>query len=522
MQSNTSTAYAIYLRKSRADQEAEARGEGETLSRHLSMLEALAKRNQHPIVQIYREIISGESIADRPQMQQLLRDVGAGKYTGVYVTEVERLARGDTSDQGTVAKTFLYSQTKIITLTKTYDPSSEFDNEYFEFNLFMSRREYKTINRRIQAGRMQSLSEGRYICSRPTYGYRKTKIPDAKGYMLVPEPEEAAVVERIFRQYANTADGLVRIAAQLTAEHVPVGLYGKAWTECRLYRMLSNEVYIGKIRWGHNKAIPKIEDGIVTKKRALQKDYTLIDGLHKPIVDEELFAAVQRKLHAPRTIPHNDGKHRSNPLSGLLYCSECGHVMRALPASGRQPARLFCHTRGCPTVSTNRIPVEEAILAVLSTWMEQTEVGKAPPSQPGENQIQNTIHNLELEQKQLYLQRDNLYDLVERGTYTDEVFNNRFIALSERLKQVEDDLAQTKAAANTRFIPINSLHDTIHNLLAVYESADALEKNRLLKEYISKVVYRKTEKGNIIKGRILSAPDAFELEVYPRLLGREK
>lgn len=520
---NTATAYAIYLRKSRADQEAEARGEGETLSRHLDMLEVLAKRNHHPIAHIYREIISGESIADRPQMQQLLRDVGNKKYAGVYVTEVERLARGDTSDQGTVAKTFLYSQTKIITLTKTYDPDSDLDNEYFEFNLFMSRREYKAINRRIQAGRMQSLSEGRYICSRPTYGYRKVKIPDAKGYTLAPDPEEAAVVERIYRQYANTNDGLVRIAGQLTAEHVPVGLYGKAWTECRLYRMLSNEVYIGMIRWGHNKAIPRMEDGAVIKKRTLQKDYTLIQGLHQPIIDEELFAAVQRKLHAPRTIPHNDGKHKSNPLSGVLYCSECGHVMRAIPASGRQPARVFCHTRGCPTVGTYRLPVEQAILATLQSWLERAEVDKTPSEpHPGENRIQSTIHNLEQEKKQLYQQRDNLYDLVERGTYSDEVFNTRFIALTERLRQVDEELADAKAAANTQYIPIVTLHDTIQNLLNVYESADVVEKNRLLKECISKVIYRKSERGNIIKGQTIRAPDAFELEVYPRLLGWKK
>lgn len=132
--------YAIYLRKSRADIEAEARGEGETLARHRSQLLELARRQNLNITQIYEEIVSGESIAARPQMQQLLSAVNEGIFEGVLVMEIERLARGDTMDQGIVSQAFKFSGTKIITPTKTYDPANEFDEEYFEFNLFMRDR----------------------------------------------------------------------------------------------------------------------------------------------------------------------------------------------------------------------------------------------------------------------------------------------------------------------------------------------------------------------------------------------
>jgi hypothetical protein len=96
----------IYLRKSRADVDAEARGEGETLARHEGVLLDLAKRQGIPISKIYREIVSGESITARPVMRQLLTEVEQCKWGGVLVMEVERLARGDTSDQGMVAKAF--------------------------------------------------------------------------------------------------------------------------------------------------------------------------------------------------------------------------------------------------------------------------------------------------------------------------------------------------------------------------------------------------------------------------------
>ena len=161
--------YAIYLRKSREDIEAEKYGEGETLARHEKILTTLAKKRSLPISKIYREVVSGETISERKEMQKLLKDVENEKWTGVLVVEVERLARGDTADQGSVAKAFKYSHTKIITPVKTYDPDNEFDEEYFEFGLFMSRREYKTINRRLQRGREISVQEGKFVRQYPSF-----------------------------------------------------------------------------------------------------------------------------------------------------------------------------------------------------------------------------------------------------------------------------------------------------------------------------------------------------------------
>ncbi|MEG0767443.1 MAG: recombinase family protein [Clostridia bacterium] len=115
----SSTAYAIYLRKSRADFEAEQSGSGETLARHRSILTKLAIHNHHLIGHIYQEIVSGETIADRPEVRALLQDVSAGKWQGVYVMEVERLARGDTMDQGLVAHAFKIAGTYIITPHRT-------------------------------------------------------------------------------------------------------------------------------------------------------------------------------------------------------------------------------------------------------------------------------------------------------------------------------------------------------------------------------------------------------------------
>ena len=162
------TEYALYLRKSRADLEAEAHGEGDTLARHEHILMELAKSRALPIGAIYREIVSGERIANRPVMQQLLSEVEDGRWKGVLVTETSRLARGDTIDQGIVAQAFKFSGTLIVTPSKTYDPTQEADEEWMEFGLFMSRQEYRMIRRRMTAGMNAAKREGRLSAtSRP-------------------------------------------------------------------------------------------------------------------------------------------------------------------------------------------------------------------------------------------------------------------------------------------------------------------------------------------------------------------
>ena len=108
-----SEKYCAYLRKSRADHDAELHGEEETLARHKRILTELSERMQKPISKFYSEVVSGETISARPVMQELLSDVEAGIWAGVFVVEVERLARGNTKDQGIVADAFKYSNTII-------------------------------------------------------------------------------------------------------------------------------------------------------------------------------------------------------------------------------------------------------------------------------------------------------------------------------------------------------------------------------------------------------------------------
>lgn len=192
-----SSSVALYLRKSR-EEETETREA--TLARHERMLLDYCAHNGLTVAATYREVVSGESLDARPEARAMLEAVAEGKFGGVAVIELERLSRGNQIDQVEIMETFKKSKTKIYTLNKVYDLASEneFDEEFFEFGLFMSRREYKIIKRRLIRGKKQAQKEGYYIGSSLPYGFGKVR--GDKGYILTPN-EETPIVQLIFQKF---------------------------------------------------------------------------------------------------------------------------------------------------------------------------------------------------------------------------------------------------------------------------------------------------------------------------------
>lgn len=321
--------YDAYLRKSRADAELEKLKKFDTLKQHEKLLKDRAKQLGIKIRHIYREVVSGESIQDRPEIQKVLAEVETGVPDGILVVEVERLTRGDAKDQGTVAQTFKYTNTKIITLNKIYDPNSEEDEEYFEFGLFMSRREYKTINRRMQRGRLANVLEGKYCASEPPFGYKKVRVKYGKGFTLEPIPEEAEIVKELFQKRADGMGHDIICNWLNTLEFKPKK--SDVWTPSTIKGMLSNPIYIGKIRWNSNKQQKKLINGQVVKvrKKGTQDDIILVEGLHPAIIEENIFNIVQGIQPTKASTKHSS--ELQNPLATLVKCADCGRSMQRRP-----------------------------------------------------------------------------------------------------------------------------------------------------------------------------------------------
>lgn len=518
--------YLMYLRKSRKDRDQELQtGSFDTLQRHRDALLSLAEQRGYAVAHIYEEVVSGDSIADRPEMRKLLAAVETGGFEGVLVMEVPRLARGNTRDQGVVAETFQYSGTKIVTPEKIYDPADEADEEYFEFGLFMSRREYKAINRRLQRGRMASLSEGKYIAGAPPYGYRKVKLPHQKGCTLEPEPETAGVVREIFQLYtlgdpqpdgSRKPLGSLAIANLLNAQGI-LSPGGVRWSASAVRDVLKNPTYAGYLRWSYRPDVRQMVDGKVVTRHPVNQDAPLRKGLHPPLIPEETWTSARAIMSGRSHAPVPGRRTISNPLAGLLFCSVCGRSLVQISQSGRGAPMLLCPTAGCPTVGSRRDVVEEALLAALADWLETYQIRpRAEAREPGaaireaEQSAAQATKRLEV----LNRQKDSLYDLLEQGLYTRDVFQERSQVLTARITEAQrqaealrrhlESLRQREPARKSAALGIRSVPDA-------YAALETLAgRNALLKTVLDHVIYFKSQGGPCRESDL-------KLYVYPKL-----
>lgn len=511
-------SYCMYLRKSRADLETESGRPGDTLLRHEQALSELASRLKLPVNTVYRELVSGETIAARPVMQKLLSEVERGLWEGVLVMEVERLARGDTVDQGVVARTFRYAGTRIVTPLKTFDPSDEFDEEYFEFGLFMSRREYKLINRRLQRGRLASVREGKFVGSRAPFGYRRVRLEGRKGFTLAPVPEEAAAVRLAFAWYTGETPvpggkkarpGLGEIARRLEALAIP-SPGGGAWSTATLQNILRNPVYAGFIRWNCRKTVKQSSGGVLTtsRPRACPEDWLLIPGLHPPLINPALFDKAGLLLKSCPGKPGPGALPMKNPLSGLLRCGVCGRTMVRRPGKIGSPDSLFCPAPGCPTVESSLSAVEKCLLGALADW---TVLPLLPEKPPGGESAQELSGLLEKQLLAIARRKDSACSLLERGIYDGETYLRRKAALEAR----EQDLraALKLAGSVSADLPRPSRSPRAVSVSELYLSAPTpAEKNRLLRSLLEKAEYRKQTRIRWCGGR-----DSLILILFPRL-----
>lgn len=502
--------YCAYLRKSRRDEELEAMGQGETLARHAQALAGLAQRLGIHIARTYREIVSGDTIRERPEVRRLLEDVNAGTWDGVLVMDVDRLGRGDSIDQGVIMQSFLYSGTLIVTPDKIYDPADDSDAEFFEIKLFFSRREYSMIKKRMQRGTLASVMEGNYVGGRPPFGYRQIYEQGRRGPTLEPVPGKAETVRAMFDWYL-AGEGTRTIALRLNAMGVRTER-GSPWNPNAVSQILHNPTYIGKIRWQHRRTVYRIEDGRRVAVRKTSDDYILVDGRHPAIVPPEIFDAVQVKIARAPRVPVNLDKRQENPFRGLVICARCGHVMQRRPKKDRKGAALMCPTLGCPTVASYIDVLEEAVLAALSQWCALPVAPRPEDDAPDRAARARELKILDGQRAAVAAQLDRLFDLVEQGVYSVDVFVRRRDQLQARLADIDARAAELRGAA--RPDPRLALARQAVTVVEAYRAApDAETKNDLLRTVIDHIVYTKNQQTR--RGKDPAA--GLTIEIFPRL-----
>lgn len=483
---------AIYLRKSRADEEAEKRGEHETLSRHRSTLLKIAKEQNLNIIEIKEELVSGESIYYRPKMIELLDEIKSGMYEAVLVMDIDRLGRGNMQDQGLILETFKQSKTKIITPRKIYDLNNEFDEEYSEFEAFMARKELKLITRRMQRGRIKSIEEGKYIAQTPPFGYKFAFDENGKKSMII-DSEKSEIVKLIYDLYLK-GTGSNKIADYLNSLGYKTTT-GINWYEKGVRDILKNKTYCGYVVWN------RVERKRNSSRTRSQEEQIESKGLHEAIINEEIWNKAQKILSSRAISPTKDNKTLTNPLAGLIKCKSCGHTMVGKYATTQKDGYVkYIKCTYCKDVSSVKLHILEneiinALYDYLSAYRMTAAIGNVNSENVKMSSLKQMLNSLKKEHSTLLSQKENLHDFLERGIYDVDTYLERSRVLSEKIdannnsiKKVEQDLK----LEDENSLDINEAIKYIENVLQLYPDADtALEKNNLLKSVINKIEYYK-------------------------------
>lgn len=512
--------YDLYLRKSRKDVEFNANETMEkTLERHEKQLQEYATRllgGPIPEENIFREIVSGDTIDDRPQMQEILKRIEEKNRKGVFVMEIERLARGNTIDQGIIAQAFHYSNTLIITPTKIFDLNNEFDEGYFEDGLYQARKYLLYTKKILNRGRMQSVKEGKFVGSVTPYGYDKLKIENEKGYKLVPN-EDAENVKLIFKLFLEDNLGTTSLAHYLNNYNIK-SKTNSMWTPAMVRNILINPVYCGKLTWNRRRQVKKLVNGTLVSTCPISHDYLLTNGLHKPIIDEEYWNRVQNNLKSNSIKKVPNKFELKNPIAGLVKCKKCKRNMVRRPYSNRNKDTLICRTSGCENISSELKLVEDKVLKLLETKLKKYKfyVSNYEIEYTKQAKDKTIILNLlDKDIKKLEIQYSKACELLEVGVYTIEIYKKRTDYLqsqiqskNEQKKELEDELMQNKFEKYAKAIP------QIEKCIKLYHKTDSIEdKNELLSSIIDYITYEKNANGRWDKEAI----NKFEIELYLKI-----
>lgn len=502
-------AYIIYLRKSRADNPHES--VEEVLAKHERQLQEFAERElggRIPEHCIFREVVSGETIAERPEMNKVLAMIENPKLKGVLVVEPQRLTRGDLEDCGKVVNAFRFSKTEVVTLNMTYDLTNKMQRKFFEQELMRGGDFLEYTKEILYRGRVAAVKRGCYIGNIPPFGFNK--IIDGDGDSTLEANEMAQAVLMAFEMYVNEGRTYLEIAR--TFDKMGIKPYrSKVWEKTSIRAMLRNRHYIGLVVFGDRKMEKSVENGEIVLHSVKQpaEEVIVAKGKHKPIVPLELFEAAQEKMdNNPRKQPDTPLK---NPLAGLIFCHKCGKAMMQHPYKHAE-TRIECRNRGgCNANSAKLREVIEAVafaleaeeLPALEVKLNNDE-GKAAAIQ------KKQLEKMSKEMDELLAKEERQHDLLESGTYTEDVFLKRNKALHAQMEELRSKIFEAKQNMPKEINyqdKIIKLQDAIDGLRD--DTISVEQKNRLLKAIVRRIDYDFIERKR--------RKTYFRLHIYLRL-----
>ena len=517
-----------YLRKSRSDDP--MLSVEEVLEKHEHRLDEWSEKHlgaKVPEENKYRELGSGETIADRPAFQQLLKRIESPKIKAIKVVEIQRLSRGDLEDAGRLMKLLRYTNTLVITPERSFDLRQEYDRDYFERELKRGNDYLEYTKRIMNKGRLDSVEAGNYIGTIPPYGYEKITIQDGKKKCptLKIIPEQAEVVRMIFDMYVNQDMGRTNICHTLDDMGIPAPK-GERWSPAALKDMLENVHYIGKVKWNWRKTVTIVEDSEIIKTRPKSRvgEYLVYDGKHEAIISEELFNAAREKQgRNHRAKPKTKVR---NPLASILFC-RCGRAMslRTYKYSGAEP-RLLCDDQThCKTGSCLYSEMIDRVADILEQTIEDFEIRLNEGNGDSVKMHAKLIKNLEKKMKDLQAKELSQWEQQSHPDPDQRMPAHIFKMLNEKLTKEKEEVHQALCKAYESMPEPVDYGEKIHTFRDALNAlrdpeVDPLKKNALLKQCIERIDYHRDKPERIKSKQVTYYDPVAKKTRYKSSLGR--
>jgi len=323
---------ALYSRLSVGDEDRDG-GESNSIQNQRAFLENYAQ--QHQLINIKHYVDDDESgrFFDRPAYSAMIDDVRNGKIGTIIIKDMSRWGR-DYLEVGNAMELMRIQKVRFIAINSGIDSAEPSTLEFAPFINIMSEWYAKDISKKVTTGIKTKGMSGKPIMTEAPYGY--VKDPDNKDYWLI-DPEAAEVVRLIYSLFM-AGNNRNQICIHLREKRIPTPTFymkdqdrGTAksrplneanrfkWNKASVTHILTRQEYCGDVvNFKTTKHYRDKRNHYVDKS-----EWHITKNVHEPIIDRATFENVQRILeNAPVKRPNGDGY--IHPLSGLLYCKDCG------------------------------------------------------------------------------------------------------------------------------------------------------------------------------------------------------
>ncbi len=522
----------LYERLSRDD---ELQGESNSISNQKQMLEDFARRNGLPNPTHFTDDgISGTRF-DRPGFLAMMEEVEAGRVEAIVIKDMSRLGR-DYLKVGQVMEVLRQRGVRLIAINDGVD-SLKGDDDFTPFRNIMNEFYARDTSRKIRSVFKSKGMSGKHLTGTVIYGY----LWDEKREHWLVDEEAAEVVRRIF-SLTLEGYGPYQIACKLSADRIEIPVVHLArfnegvnrskpvkdpygWGSSTIVNILKKREYLGHtINFKTRKHFKDKKSHYVS-----EDEWTIFENTHEAIIDQQTFDLAQKIRSNVRRYPNGWGE--AAPLTGLLYCADCGGKMYVHRTNnGRRISQYTCsnYTKvPCGTLCPTQHRINES--AVL-TLVSDTLRAIAEYSRNDRTEFIHTVQETQVAQQSADIskKRRRLAAAQKRAgeleklickIYEDNALGKlpdaRYRALDAQYAKEQDaleiEIAELEKAV-TGYEQSQKSAEKFIALIDKYENFDTLT-NTMLNEFVEKIlVHERARKG--------SQDTTQEIEIYFNFLGR--